>query len=80
MLVCKICESTFIPIIDKHYVAKDNGESGLSTVFKSVEGNLYDSFDCPVCGCQMIAQERKRRYVESTPCIREEESEDEDDG
>lgn len=64
MLKCKICECEFVPVIDKHYVAKDNGESGLSTMFKSVEGNLYDTFDCPACGCQIIAQERKRNYVE----------------
>lgn len=77
MLVCKICESTFIPTIDKHYTSKDNGESGLSTVFKHVEGNLYDTFDCPVCGCQMIAQERKRKYVECTSVENTEESNEE---
>lgn len=63
MLKCKICGHDFTPDIDKHYIARDNGESGVATVFKSTEGNLYDTFDCPTCGCQMIAQERKRVYI-----------------
>lgn len=67
MLKCKICGKEFIPSIDRHYVAKDNGESGLSTVFKSIEGNLYDTFDCPECGCQVIAQERKRAFTSYAP-------------
>lgn len=27
---------------------------------------LYDSFDCPMCGCQVIAKERKRTFVPYT--------------
>lgn len=60
MLECKICGCKFPPVIDKHYISRDNGESGVSTVLRKVEGNLYDTFDCPSCGCQMIVQERKR--------------------
>lgn len=26
------------------------------------EEQLYDSFDCPICGCQLIAQGRKREF------------------
>lgn len=26
---------------------------------------LYDTFDCPSCGCQIAVQERKRIYI---PC------------
>lgn len=73
----KICGCEFTPVIDKHYIARDNGESGIATAFKSNEGNLYDTFDCPACGCQIIAQERKRNYVPYTPML--EESEEEDD-
>lgn len=64
MLKCKICESELIPSIDEHYIARDNGETGIATVLKNTEGKLYDTFDCPVCGCQIIAQERKRVYVQ----------------
>lgn len=34
MIKCKICGCEFVPVIDKHYIARDNGESGMSTVFK----------------------------------------------
>ena len=63
MLKCKICGCEFTPIIDKHYIARDNSESGLSTTFRKIEGNIYDTFDCPACGCQIVAQERKRGFV-----------------
>lgn len=61
MIKCKICGCEFVPVIDKHYIARDNGESGAATVFKRIECNIYDTFDCPACGCQIIAQERKRK-------------------
>lgn len=66
MIKCKICGCEFTPVIDKHYVARDNGEFGIVTAVKSTEGKLYDSFDCPACGCQIIAQERKRDYFVDT--------------
>ena len=64
MLKCKICGFDYLPTINEHYVSRDNGESGLISVIKETEGNLYDTFDCPVCGCQIIAQERKRVHNE----------------
>ena len=47
MIKCKVCGCEFTPVIDKHYIARDNGESGIATAFKSTEGKLYDTFDCP---------------------------------
>lgn len=64
MIKCKICGCEFVPVIDKHYIVRDNGESGMSTVFKHTEGNTYDAFDCPSCGCQIIAQERNRKLID----------------
>lgn len=63
MIKCKVCGCEFTPVIDRHYITRDNGESGLTAAFKSVEGKLYDTFDCPACGCQIIAQERKRSFT-----------------
>lgn len=57
---CNICGSEFVPSIDKHYIARDNGKTGVSEAFSHNEEKLYDTFDCPVCGCQVIVQERKR--------------------
>lgn len=63
MIKCKICGCEFPPVAEKHYIARDNGKSGIVTALSNDEGKLYDAFDCPMCGCQVIVQERKRNYV-----------------
>lgn len=60
MIQCKICGSEFLPVVGKHYICRDNDVTGLSTINKKDEVKMYDAFDCPICGCQVIAQERKR--------------------
>lgn len=41
-------------------------KAGLAVAFGSEpEEKLYDTFDCPSCGCQIAVQERKRIYI---PC------------
>lgn len=61
---CKVCDCEFNPIIEKHYVSRNAGKSGAITVFSSEEEKLFDTFDCPACGCQVVVQERKRVYVD----------------
>lgn len=63
MLKCKICGTEFPPVKDKHYVARENEiVGGLSQSLNGkAEKKIYDCFDCPMCGCQVIAQERKKR-------------------
>ena len=64
MLECNVCGTKFNAIIEKHYLARDNGKTALAVAFGSAaEENLYDAFDCPMCGCQVIAKERKRDYI-----------------
>lgn len=64
MLECKVCGTKFNAIIERHYIARDNGKTGLAVAFGSTaEESLYDTFDCPMCGCQVIAKERKRDYI-----------------
>lgn len=63
IMKCKVCGCDFPPVHEKHYVARDNEKSGLVATLDSIEGKLYDAFDCPMCGCQVIAQERKRDFV-----------------
>ena len=68
MLVCKICGTKFNAVIERHYLARDNGKTSLALAFGSnSEESLYDAFDCPMCGCQVIAKERKRSYIPYTP-------------
>lgn len=45
-LVCKVCGREFTP---RSYNKK---------VVKTMSGKHYDTFDCPRCGCQVIAHER----------------------
>lgn len=63
-LKCKICECESIPEKKEHYIARTDGKTGVVAVFQSNdETDLFDAFDCPQCGCQVIAQERKRAYI-----------------
>lgn len=64
MLECKVCGCKFNAIVEKHYIARDSGKTGLAVAFGSTnEEGLYDAFDCPMCGCQVIAKERKRDFI-----------------
>lgn len=64
MLKCKICGTEFPAVKNRHYITRDDGKIGLSVTFGSnPEEKLHDTFDCPMCGCQIIAQDRKREYV-----------------
>ena len=59
MLKCKICGTEFPPVKDKHYVARENEiVGGLNQLSDGKEERKI--YDCPMCGCQVIAQERKR--------------------
>ena len=60
MLECKICGCKFNATIEKHYFARAEARTGLAAISGGSEAALYDAFDCPQCGCQNLAQERKR--------------------
>lgn len=60
MIKCKVCGQGFWPNIESHYKVRDIEMTGLSTINRKEEVKHYDAFDCPYCGCQVIAQERKR--------------------
>lgn len=76
MLKCKVCGCEFSAIIERHYISRDCGKTGLAASFGSnQEERLYDCFDCPQCGCQNVSQERKRVYIPVSKI--DDESEDE---
>lgn len=61
---CPICAHEFQPEKKQHYVSRDLTRTGMVTVIAATdEPALYDSFDCPQCGCQVNAQTRKRVYI-----------------
>ena len=78
-LKCKICECEFVPEKKAHYIARTDGKTGAVSMFQSNdETGLFDAFDCPQCGCQVIAQERKRTlYIGENVKTDEEEPEEE---
>lgn len=60
MLKCEICGCEFNALIEKHYISRDEGKTGLAAISGGSEAVEYDTFDCPQCGCQHVAQKRKR--------------------
>ena len=64
---CDICGGQFTPRKKDHYVSRDTGEvTGVvsAIITGSKEDQYYDTFDCPICGCQIIAQKRNRKVAE----------------
>ena len=60
MLECKICGCKFNAVEERHYISRDNGKSGLAVAFGSEpEEKLYDTFDCPSCGCQIVVRNER---------------------
>lgn len=76
---CKICESEFPPIIERHYISRDEGRIGPLANLNKAEEKVYDTYDCPVCGCQVVVQERKRVFWQEEDMCLEEQLEEEDD-
>lgn len=59
-LKCKICGAEFPISKENHRIACDFSKSGLAaSLSTSNESALYDVYDCPACGCQVMAQMRK---------------------
>lgn len=63
MIVCNVCGKEFEPKIENHYESRDNLQKGLAKAFADQEPQIYDTFDCPYCGSQYVAQPRKRAVV-----------------
>ncbi len=75
MAVCNVCERDFPLIFKEHKVVRDLGKkANFAGAFTSQDEEvLWDAFDCPYCGCQYIAQERKRPYCDTEEFCEEEE-------
>lgn len=60
MTTCKVCGRDFPLIAEEHYVSKEADSFGLAAIAGVVVPTLWDSFDCPHCGCQNRMQQRNR--------------------
>lgn len=64
VLECSVCGLKFAPIALWRYSAEENKITGVLAGISSTERPpLHDAFDCPRCGCQIIANSRMRRAV-----------------
>lgn len=60
MTTCKVCGRDFPLIVEDHYVSKEAGKIGIAAIASGPAPILWDSFDCPHCGCQNRMQQRNR--------------------
>lgn len=64
MATCGICGRQFELKADDRYISRDSGKTGLFAGLSTQnEEQLYDTFDCPHCGCQNVAQKRNRMWI-----------------
>lgn len=61
---CDVCGFSFYPMQDDHYISREEETNGAITAITNKEVNLYDTFDCPQCGCQKIVARRLRKCEE----------------
>ena len=56
---CRVCGFEWTPTKEDHYIAR---EDKMATIFAKNPGEteLYDAWDCPVCGAQFAVEGRKR--------------------
>lgn len=78
-VTCKICGFEFPPIDANHYISRDSEKTGIVNAISGQESKIFDTFDCPWCGCQNIVQERKRPWLGDLCDPDEDEDEDEDE-
>jgi DNA-directed RNA polymerase subunit RPC12/RpoP len=60
---CNACGLNFAATKEGHYIAREKEGKGFSSL-SGMEATIFDAFDCPRCGCQIIVQERKRQIKE----------------
>ena len=69
MLKCKVCGKEFEAVKENHYIAREGIKTGALANLASNEEKIFDAFDCPYCGCQYIAGERKRSFIQDSNSI-----------
>lgn len=60
MTTCKVCGRDFPLLAEEHYVSRDVCLTGFAGLAGGTEPKIWDSFDCPHCGCQNRLQQRNR--------------------
>ena len=60
---CNVCGHEFTPKKENKYIASQQ----TAPIFGLTKH--YDCFDCPECGCQIVAQERLDRIENIICCV-----------
>jgi hypothetical protein len=55
---CVICHQPFTLDIKELYISKDSLAGGVISSLTGEKCRMWDTFDCPICGCQNRVQER----------------------
>lgn len=79
MTTCKVCGRDFALIAEEHYISKEADKIGFAALADGPAPVLFDSFDCPHCGCQNNMQQRNRLsdiFGQDLPLDDDEEDED----
>lgn len=64
-MTCLVCGFEFHFDLEKHYISRDETDVGFGAIVTTkAEPCLYDTVDCPACGCQHVLQKRKRKMEE----------------
>ena len=63
---CNVCGHEFTPKKENKYIASHQ----TAPMFGLTK--YYDCFDCPECGCQIVAQERYSELLCETDCAESE--------
>ncbi len=63
---CNVCGHEFTPKKESKYIASQQ----TAPMFGLTK--YYDCFDCPECGCQIVAQERYSKFLCETDCENDE--------
>lgn len=53
---CKVCGVEFALKKENHYLCK--GNVSVSDAFNGKKAIVFEAFDCPICGCQNVVNER----------------------
>lgn len=64
---CKVCGSKFDYDISKVYQTRESVETGIKAAISGgIEPKIFDTIDCPNCGCQNYLAVRQRTYIQNT--------------
>ena len=61
---CNVCGKEFYPEKEKRYTSMENRTvGGVNDALsgRNEKPEIYDTFDCPVCGCKIIVNKRNRQ-------------------